>query len=565
MDVFADVINFEQPPKQSICVSESRLDNRSDLCRVLGVNNDSVDNHLIQSAYELWGSDCFAKLKGDWSCAIYDSRSRKVYLAVDFLSRYGLFYFVNGDKLYFSNSLPKLVSILPERPRLNDKYLLERILFVRPQHPTTPFEGVRYVSPGTFIEFNESGVSTTHRYWNTHHINRIDVRNEGALLEQFMFLYRQAIQRRMLPGQQIASHLSGGLDSGSVSVLAARVLQESGQSLDAFTATELYDSSVLHSGRGNEAKFASITAKAIPNLRHHIIKSEHTSMLTSIQRAFRQTYLIGSGIGNSYWIHEISDEANSNGNDTLLVSQSGNAGISWPGTTFKYRLKFQLNKYAQDIKQFGIQHKSLGVPFESTRLSFNVNRRQLYKKEWLEDFTYADLFKKESGAIDVDPLPWVHPIRMDLFAFRCARIGIFWQSMSLATGINHWDPTADQDLVEFCLGIPEEYYRRNIGRNLVRQAFRGQIPDEVLHRKERGRQSSDWLFRFQKEAREWVEYFEGLQASHPIHQYVHIDKVIYEIEAVRNMKITADSRPEERFNIDVSIILALVEYFEIGH
>lgn len=75
-----------------------------------------------------------------------------------------------------------------------------------------------------------------------------------------------------------------------------------------------------------------------------------------------------------------------------------------------------------------------------------------------------------------------------------------WEAGMLALfGIELRDPTADLDVVEFCLGIPpEQYLAEGIDRSLIRRAMWGILPAAVLANRKRGIQAPDrqtWLDR----------------------------------------------------------------------
>ena len=66
-------------------------------------------------------------------------------------------------------------------------------------------------------------------------------------------------------------------------------------------------------------------------------------------------------------------------------------------------------------------------------------------------------------------------------------------------GVDLRDPTADLDVVEFCLGIPsEQYLAEGIDRSLVRRAMWGLLPGAVLVKRKRGLQAADWLTKIKR-------------------------------------------------------------------
>src|SRR5713226_9680846 len=64
---------------------DGRLDNRDELirslCDVLTVS--STDISIVAAAYEQWGTECFAKLVGDWALSIWDATAHSLILAKD--------------------------------------------------------------------------------------------------------------------------------------------------------------------------------------------------------------------------------------------------------------------------------------------------------------------------------------------------------------------------------------------------------------------------------------------------------------------------------------------------
>jgi len=65
---------------------------------------------------------------------------------------------------------------------------------------------------------------------------------------------------------------------------------------------------------------------------------------------------------------------------------------------------------------------------------------------------------------------------------------------------------------------------------LVRRAFDGKIPDEVLYKKLKGQQSSDWMQRFTLVKDHWKELFAGLPDDHPAHKYINANEFVKLIE-----------------------------------
>ena len=87
----------ELPSKERLLVSwknyriafDGRLDNRAELAANLNINAaeqlEIEDIQLILRAYAQWGSDCVAKLLGDFAFALWDENHQQLLCARDFV------------------------------------------------------------------------------------------------------------------------------------------------------------------------------------------------------------------------------------------------------------------------------------------------------------------------------------------------------------------------------------------------------------------------------------------------------------------------------------------------
>ena len=75
-----------------------------------------------------------------------------------------------------------------------------------------------------------------------------------------------------------------------------------------------------------------------------------------------------------------------------------------------------------------------------------------------------------------------------------------WEAGMLALhGVDLRDPTSDLDVVEFCLGIPDEQYlAEDISRSVIRRAMWDLLPRAVLVNRKRGDQAADWFWKMSR-------------------------------------------------------------------
>src|SRR6266849_5075940 len=90
---------------------DGRLDNRAELIQLLPdvLTINSTDVSIVAAAYEKWGTDCFAKLIGDWALSIWDANLHSLILAKDPIGTRHLYYALDKDQVTWSTILDPLV------------------------------------------------------------------------------------------------------------------------------------------------------------------------------------------------------------------------------------------------------------------------------------------------------------------------------------------------------------------------------------------------------------------------------------------------------------------------
>ncbi len=511
--------------------SHSRLDNREELFTKLGITTQSrtefPDYCLMLLAFQKWSSACFSQFKGDWSVSIWDSITGNLYLAVDFMSTYSIYFSCESDQFVYSNQIQKLIHLKQDDIAPNAFYLAERLLIHRTRKAHTALDNVFFVPPGCFMVINDEGGLDTHRYWKGDTIAPIGGMPHTEIIEQFLHHYKTAVQRRIPDNGQIYTHLSGGLDSGSVTWLATTILRNQHRKTVACTATEAYDTSRFFGDKGNEYQFATLSAQVCHNLEHKRFDFIGESVVDAIELYVRSSLSIPHGIAGCYWIDGISKYASSHGCTTLLVGQVGNATVTWRGIGTKQSLQYHVNRISDRLKlKLYLGNSTVLKATNIPGAFYPESVKRFANKDWLESLRVKDLLERDRDPIDDVRLEGVHPIRMDQLNLRASFIGQFWEFFSQKHGFNHWDPTADQDLVEFGLRIPERMYYRDGTRFIWKEAFKGKLPNEVVYKKTKGLQNSDWLFRLANESDRLYTLLQSIPPNHAFRSYFDTEELL---------------------------------------
>lgn len=175
---------------------------------------------IILRAYRRWQADVVAKLRGVYALVIWDGEEQTFLCARDHAGAHPLFYAEAGDDLLVSNSTEALLrhgSVPPalERSTLAD-HLLTGYSRVAAQ---THFAAIKRLPPGHVLSDGAQG-RQVYRYWHpAPSETSIEWAGESEL-ERLDELLAQAVDRCLQLGPA-ALHLSGGIDSATVAVVAA--------------------------------------------------------------------------------------------------------------------------------------------------------------------------------------------------------------------------------------------------------------------------------------------------------------------------------------------------------
>jgi asparagine synthase (glutamine-hydrolysing) len=220
--------------------------------------HSSSDTEVLLHAWLEWGAGCLPRLNGMFAFAVWDTRAQQLHLVRD---RYGikpLYYWFDGKALLFGSEVKALLAHPFVSARVSLEALNEYFSFQNVFSDLTLFEGVRLLPAGSMLTYRiaDPGPRTI-RWWD------FDFRDEhkgspGELAEELDRLFEQAVQRQMVSDVEVGAYLSGGMDSGAITCIAAR----SSPTLKTFTGGfDLSSASGLELGFDERAKAEMLSSR----------------------------------------------------------------------------------------------------------------------------------------------------------------------------------------------------------------------------------------------------------------------------------------------------------------
>ena len=183
-----------------------------------------TDSEVVLNALVQWGTGALDRFNGMFAFALWDRKERTLLLARD---RYGikpLYYALNGEWLAFGSEQKAILASRQIEDKLDTAGLFEYLTFQNIFTDRTLVDGVRLLPPGHYATFDAGGGASSlkvEQYWDFDFHEPGDPASDEEYREELDRLFRQAVTRQMVTDVELGSYLSGGMDSGSITAIAA--------------------------------------------------------------------------------------------------------------------------------------------------------------------------------------------------------------------------------------------------------------------------------------------------------------------------------------------------------
>lgn len=228
--------NDQQPyamPGGGWMVADARLDERAPLMRRLGWSRpaaDTADVALLAESYRRFGETMGEQLLGDFAIVAIEPDGRITCIR-DHLGIKPLYYW-HGDEWIVVSSELRQIAAHPQAPRDLDLQLLGEYLSGHVESTSgTVRRDVRRL-PAAHTLTVHGGRRSVRRYWTPPFDDRLELSGPEEYAERFLDLLTEAVRCRLPASGPVATELSGGLDSSSVTGIAAQLVESSGGPAD---------------------------------------------------------------------------------------------------------------------------------------------------------------------------------------------------------------------------------------------------------------------------------------------------------------------------------------------
>jgi asparagine synthase (glutamine-hydrolysing) len=241
-----EVLPYQHPASGLVITADARIDNREELLELLELGNNAekplADSELILSAYRKWGQDCISRLLGDYAFAIWDPQRQTLFCARDHFGIKPFYYYCSDQCFIFASEIKALLS-LPEVPRqLNELRIAD--YFLQPMledKSSTVYNQIFRLPPAHAVHVSNHADFQPYCYWSLDCTATISMPTDEDYAARFREIFFEAVRCRLRSAFPIGSHLSGGLDSSTVTCVAHQILQQSQPPVPLHTFSNIFD------------------------------------------------------------------------------------------------------------------------------------------------------------------------------------------------------------------------------------------------------------------------------------------------------------------------------------
>lgn len=493
------------------CAADARLDDRSAVMDALGVPPPQraglTDAELILRAFARWREACPQHLLGDYAFAVWDRPRRELFCARDHVGGRPLYYATEtragggGEAVFLFASTAKALLAAPEVSScLDESVVAARLASPRPDTRTrTCYRAVRKVPAGHGLLVkpaaaqplgngagaNDASVGRTRRrlvrHWRPEEVPVAKPAPDDDYAGQFLGLLEQAVGDR-LAGGPVGVHLSGGLDSSSIAVHAARALRRRGLAPPPAFSWLPPPGSTAPGPANQQEEYALVEAvgkqegldvfHAAPSAEDVASVLRRDGALSSdVPFAEPVTLRRAAGIGVRVLL------SGAGGDDCVSFNGRGH----WERLLLRGRWRALAGEWRAEQRAAWRLLAHTVIPLAHPALPMAIGRwrsGRAMRRRW---FIAPGFARRVTPR--VVPMTRTISVRRTQLAFlQDGRLDFqeHWQALGSEYGIEYRFPLLDRRLVEFALSLPPNQFRHPGGdRWLMRHAHRNVLPRAV--------------------------------------------------------------------------------------
>ncbi len=467
--------------------------------------NSKSDTEVIIYAYKEWGIDCIKRFNGMFAFALYDKRYDKLFLVRDRLGIKPLSYTILNNKILFSSEIKSILKYPGFNKEINWKAISSYLSYRYVLGEDTFFKNIYSVEPGHYLEIKKGNIRKV-EYWDIPLPQKKDL-GKKYYIKKIRELLTESVKLRMISDVPLGAYLSGGLDSSIVVSIMSRLTKEHVKTYSiAFKQKEF-----------NELKYAKMIADRYKTDHKEIVidAERYLNAMKNLIRCKDAPLAVPNEIPIFFLSKDLKKDI------TVVLSGEGSDEIfSGYGRLFRSPFDYQrlklipktirkrffrsLNRkykgkdFSSEMEHFLFQYDY----FQEKNTIYNDHMKKISRNDKELVRIFDRYFRKASDLDYYDKISYVFE--------KLHLLGLLEKldNPTMATAVEGRVPFVDHNLVEFMFTVPHKYKLKwkskkarikaffkntdeisenlDITKYILKEAFKKDIPKEIIRRKKKG-------------------------------------------------------------------------------
>jgi len=475
----------------------------------------NTDTEVVLDAFHRWGTESVSRLNGIFAFAVWDKRTQTLTLARD---RYGtkpVYYYQKEETFLFASEIKSFLLHPDFNVELDFEALYEYFTFQNIFTDKTLFKGVKVIPPGYILQISLGNKKIfSEEYWDFDFNEMEDPPRFDEAVEELNRLFCQAVQRQLVSDVEISSYLSGGIDSGAITAIAA----DNFPYIKTFCiGFDLSSASGLELGFDEREKAEMISA---------IYKTEHYEMVLKsgdMERCMEKLiwHLEDPRVGQSYPNFYAAKLA---GKFVKVVLAGMGGDELFGGYPWRYYRIAASPDFESYVDNYYLYWQRL-VPNRILQRIFSPVWDEV-KHVWTREI-FEDVLEKKKDTLE-RPEDYInYSLYLEAKTFLHGLL-LVEDKLSMAHSLEARVPFLDNDLVDFAMRLPVSYKLKRLeevvrinenepgpkrqiyfektrdGKVILREALRRYVPDGIVDQEKQGFSAPDASW-FRGESIEYVK------------------------------------------------------------
>ncbi len=219
---------------------------------------NNTDTEVILAAFAQWNTLSFEKLNGMFAFALWDAKTKEVFLVRDAAGIKPLYYSTGNNGLAFSSEIRGFGAV-PYLQQKNNNAAVYLLAYGHIPEPVTTLENVQPLPKGCFLKYNCH--SATYNIQSFAHFSfSSNKKTEAETTALVRATIKDAVVRQMIADAPVGVFLSGGVDSSIIAKLAENKEKKLLNTISVFFAEKQF----------SEEQYQQSVAKTV-NSNHHAL------------------------------------------------------------------------------------------------------------------------------------------------------------------------------------------------------------------------------------------------------------------------------------------------------